>query len=73
MVGNMNTPIIKYTPLTAEDILALRGNPLAKKIEALKDSLNQTKEEWTYYNAWTDSMESYVFKDGELIAYKNNE
>lgn len=69
----MNTNKSLCPPLTPGDILALKGNPLAKKIELLKNSFSQTLEEWVYYNIVDRTKESYRFKNGKLINYNIEE
>lgn len=58
-----------YPPLTPDDILTLRGDPVAKRIEPLKNSFNPAIEEWIYYRVNTNSKEHYVFKNGRLIEW----
>lgn len=58
-------------PLTPNDVIILRGEPMAKKIESVHNSHNEEIEEWTYYNTQTNIKEFYVFKDGQLIDYKH--
>jgi hypothetical protein len=52
----------KCPPLTPDDILILRGKPMAKKIE-----YNNSLEEWIYYNKRTNTCESYIFKNGQVV------
>lgn len=56
--------------LTPNDILTLRGDPVAKRIEYGGNGSASALEEWTYYNTRTNTKESYVFKNGQLIGYK---
>jgi len=62
----------KCPPLTPDDILTLRGNPVSKRIEAKRNSSATKIEEWIYYNESAKIKESYSFKDGRLISYKTN-
>lgn len=62
-------PINTYPPLTLDNILTLRGQPVTKMIETPYNASKEI-EEWTYYNIRTKTKESYVFKSGYLIGYK---
>jgi hypothetical protein len=55
-------------PLTTNDILTLRGQPMSKRNESLRNPI----EEWIYYNPRRNNKESYVFKKEKLIRYKTN-
>jgi len=57
-------------PLTPEDILVLRGQPVTKKIAPANNSGIMEEEEWGYYNKGTVAKEYYLFNDGLLIGYK---
>lgn len=57
-------------PLTPEDILTLRGQPLAKMVTPSK---HISQEEWIYYNPQENNKESYVFNNGKLVWYKSDE
>ena len=57
-------------PLTQDEILNLRGQPMAKCIDPIhNDSL--PVEEWVYYkkNSHTYVQESYLFKNGRLVSW----
>ena len=61
----------KYPPLTPDDILTLRGQPVAKR----NDSFRKPIEEWIYYhdnyqnNRHAFVQESYLFRDGRLVSW----
>jgi hypothetical protein len=63
----MNSTKSAYPPLTPDDILTLRGQPVAKRI---KPNNGSSSEEWIYYNMNTNSKECYRFKNGKLAGYK---
>jgi len=65
----MNNTKLTCPPLTPSDVLTLRGNPMAKRIELLKNSFNPAMEEWIYYHSHTNTKESYKFKDGFLVGW----
>ena len=67
-IRNPNCP-----PLTPDDILALRGQPMAKIIEPLKGSFNPAMEEWIYYNIKEKSKEIYLFRNNKLMNYQRKE
>lgn len=58
--------LTNYPPLTSDDILALKGQPMAKKV---KPNNGLTQEEWIYYRASINSKEHYIFKNGRLIEW----
>ena len=62
-----------YPLLTPDDILTLRGNPMAKRVEPLKNSFNPAIEEWIYYNVPDKTKECYQFKNGKLAGYKTEQ
>jgi hypothetical protein len=69
--------LTKCLPLTQEDILVLRGKPVAKKIIQLHGSIPRYEEEWVYYTPFDkDGLrgdtkeESFIFKNGKLAGYK---
>jgi hypothetical protein len=59
-----------YPPLTPEDILTLRGQPMAKRIKSCQDYSIPAEEEWVYYEPNTNSKECYTFGNGKLVGYK---
>lgn len=69
----MNNTKSNCPPLTQDEIIALRGQPVAKIIEPGRNDSTVNLEEWTYFNIQTNNKESYVFKNGKLIEYKNDE
>jgi len=56
-------------PLTPDDIFALRGQPVAKKIGPFRSSPARFVEEWVYYHIQTNSKEHYIFKNGRLTSW----
>jgi hypothetical protein len=69
----MNNTKLTCPPLTPDDILTLRGNPMAKRIEPLKNSFTPAMEEWIYYNVKENVKEMYLFKNSKLIDYQTKE
>jgi len=63
----MNNITQSFPQLTPNDIIILRGQPLAKRNESSRKPV----EEWMYYNAKTKTKELYVFKNETLVEYKN--
>jgi len=58
--------------LTTDDIITLRGKPVAKKVEELKNSSLFSSEEWIYYHLNTKEKERFVFKNGCLANWIKN-
>jgi len=56
-------------PLTKDDIFALRGKPVAKKVETSGNDASFSLEEWIYYNIPINTKEHYFFKNGHLIGW----
>jgi len=54
-------------PLTVDDIIHLRGEPVAKKINPSNNDVMRSLEEWIYYNVNVGEQECFSFKDGCLI------
>ena len=65
----MSLAKLNYPPLSPEDILSMRGQPLSKRNEFSR----KTVEEWIYYNAKEKIKEIYLFKNRKLIKYKIKE
>ncbi|MBI4833315.1 MAG: hypothetical protein HY811_00645 [Planctomycetes bacterium] len=63
------TTLNKMLPLTTDDIMALRGKPVAKWLKPKKDS-EPVSEEWIYLFPQTNSKEHYLFKNGCLVNWK---
>jgi hypothetical protein len=57
-------------PLTTDDIITLRGKPVAKKIKELKNFALLSLEEWIYYNLNTKEQEYFLFKNGCLMNWQ---
>jgi len=57
-------------PLTPDDILVLRGQPVTKRIEPSRNTPVPMLEEWIYYQKYTNTKEYYVFKNGRLIGWE---
>lgn len=68
----MNITKLNYPPLTQDDILILRGQPMAKQVEHNRYSSLPQSEEWSYYNAIQNIKEHYVFKNSRLVGYKTD-
>jgi hypothetical protein len=58
-----------YPPLTSDDILILRGQPVTKKIAPTHNYGIIEVEEWGYYKE-AMNKEYYIFRDGWLVGYK---
>jgi len=56
-----------FLPLTADDVMHLRGEPVAKKINPPNNKAIRSFEEWIYYNVNAKEQECFAFKDGTLI------
>lgn len=56
-------------PLTPDDILTLRGEPISKIIIPDHRLDSADLEKWIYHTH-TNTKESYLFKNGYLIGYK---
>jgi len=56
-------------PLTPTDILIIKGKPMSKVIEPMRNSSVPKTEEWIYYN--NKSKESYLFKNGYFIGWNS--
>lgn len=56
-------------PLSPNDILNIRGQPVTKKIKSIRNSPLEL-EEWGYYNNRENTKELYMFKNGRLVKYK---
>jgi hypothetical protein len=54
-------------PLTMDEIIALKGEPAAKRIELVHNS--SLVERWVYYQANTKKTELFLFKDGKLSGW----
>jgi len=65
----MKNKSVKYSHLTVKEILSLRGKPFAKMVGECQNWLSPHTEEWIYYNTITNTKESYVFKNENLIGY----
>jgi hypothetical protein len=68
--------LTKCLPLTQEDILILRGKPVAKRIESSQSQSKQL-EQWIYYTpiiraglSGDTKEECFIFKNGKLVGYK---
>jgi len=59
--------LVKCPPLTPDDILTLRGKPVAKRVEPAADLSKQ--EEWIYISARTGTEEHYFFRDECLVGW----
>jgi hypothetical protein len=68
----MNNTKTAYPPFTKDDILTLRGQPMAKIVVPGKTSFPPQSEEWSYYNALQNIKEHYVFKNGRFVGYKTD-
>jgi len=66
----MNTAKLTYPPLAKDDILTLKGLPVAKKIVIGKNL--STTEEWVYYNMKARIKEYYIFQNERFINYRKN-
>jgi len=66
----MKSNTTAYPPLTSDDILVLRGQPVTKKIAPADNSGIMEAEEWAYYNKQGMTKEYYLFNNGMLISYK---
>lgn len=60
-------------PLTPDNILALKGKPVAKMINPNNRKNALDFEEWIYYNVPDKTKECYRFKNGRLVNYKMEE
>lgn len=65
----MSSVKLNYPPLTPDDILSLRGQPLSKRNKFSRKIV----EEWIYYNAKDKIKEIYLFKNSKLMNYKTKE
>lgn len=66
----MNKIKANCLPFTSDDIITLRGQPIAKRVKPVKNSFLPLIEEWIYYQAQTNTKESYVFKNSRLINWR---
>jgi hypothetical protein len=66
----MKTNLSNYPLLTPDDILILRGKPVAKRIEQTGKNPLSLSEEWVYYHINSNTAELFTFKDGQLITYE---
>jgi len=60
----------KSPPLTIDDIVTLRGKPVAKRIKELKNSALLALEQWICYNLKTKEQEYFLFKNGSLMNWQ---
>jgi hypothetical protein len=60
-------------PFTPDDVFALKGKPVAKRFESLKNPFFPLIEEWIYYHTGTNTKESYKFKSGYLVGWTKDE
>jgi hypothetical protein len=60
-----------YVPLTQDNILTLKGQPVTKVIKPNNRNNALDLEEWIYYNVpdKTKTKECYRFKNGRLVGY----
>jgi len=58
--------------LTSDDIRTLKGEPMGKRFELIRNSPLEEIEEWIYYNMCDKSKECYLFRNGKLIKYKHS-
>jgi hypothetical protein len=68
----MNTAKLSYPPLTPDDIITLKGQPITKKISPNR-AVSATLEEWIYYNMINQTKERYIFKNNKLVNYRTEE
>jgi hypothetical protein len=68
----MNIAKLNCPPLTPDDILAIRGEPMAKQVEHDRVSSIPQSEEWSYYNTAQNIKEFYMFKNGHLVEYRTD-
>jgi len=54
-------------PLTSDNILTLKGQPVTKMINPNQRKNVLAIEEWIYYNVSDREQECFSFKDGTLI------
>ncbi|MBI4834080.1 MAG: hypothetical protein HY811_04575 [Planctomycetes bacterium] len=71
----MNKNALKYPPLTAADLLVIRGKPMAKifKPSKYKLPLDKLPQTWVYcktngQNKMTE--EHYIFECGYMVGWK---
>ncbi|MBI4833348.1 MAG: hypothetical protein HY811_00810 [Planctomycetes bacterium] len=64
-------------PLSTDDLVVLRGKPMAKIIQPInnhphpaKDSFPSTTEEWVYISIRDNSNEHYFFENQQLVGWK---
>jgi hypothetical protein len=65
----MNNTEFACPPLTTDNILSLKGQPVSKKISP-NQAISSILEEWNYYNGFNKTKECYLFENGRLVVYK---
>ena len=61
------TSATSLLPLTCADIHLLRGKPYAKKSKLINSSSGAKEEKWDYLVESENTIESYIFKNDQLV------
>lgn len=70
---NMKIKLSNYPSFTKKDIVTLRGYPAAKIMKGCLKPTSAPTEEWIYYHLKTNYKEHYLFKDEQLIEWKEEQ
>ncbi|MBI5359861.1 MAG: hypothetical protein HZA48_04675 [Planctomycetes bacterium] len=60
-------------PFTTEDILCVRGKPMAKEVRTASNRNSARHEEWIYSHVSGNMKERYIFTDGYLVGWQKTE
>lgn len=65
----MKSQCNNYPPITPDDILTIRGDPVSKMIIPNHRLDSVSLEKWIYYT-YKNTKEFYLFKNGYLVGYE---
>lgn len=64
---------VSCPPFTTEDVLCVRGKPMAKEVRTINNRNSAKQEEWIYSHVNGNTKEKYIFTDGYLVGWQKTE